>query len=280
MYGAGGERRLSELDLDLDGYCGSRPVRLGNAASAQRQLDVFGYILDLAWRWHQRGHSPDDDYWRFITTLVERAIAEWREPDCGIWEMRTKPQHFVHSKAMCWTAVDRAVRLATECLRKAPLTQWRHAADEIRRSIETEGYDADRGVFVQTFGGSALDASLLLLPVFDFVAFDDERMVRTTDAVWSELAEDGLIRRYRADDDLEGTEGTFVACNFWLVECLAGQGRIAEARDVFAQTIATANDLGLFSEEFDTSSRSLLGNFPQGLSHLSHIAAAVALTRA
>jgi GH15 family glucan-1,4-alpha-glucosidase len=279
MYGVGGERRLTEVDLDLDGYRSSRPVRIGNAASSQLQLDVYGYLLDLAWRWHERGHSPDDDYWRFLLSLVDRAIEEWEQPDCGIWEMRGKPQHFVHSKVMCWTAVDRGIRLAEGCLRQAPLDRWEEARHELRSAIETRGYDDERGIFVQAFGASELDAALLLLPTFDFVDYRDERMVRTTDAIRADLDDGGLVRRYRADDGLEGTEGTFVACTFWLVECLVHQGRLDEARHAFERAVATSNDLGLFAEEYDSSSGWLLGNFPQGLSHLSHIAAAVALTQ-
>lgn len=280
MYGVGGERRLTEVTLDLDGYCGSQPVRIGNAASNQTQLDVYGYLLDLAWRWHQRGRSPDDDYWRFLLGLVDRSVELWQEPDCGIWEMRGKPQHFVHSKVMCWAAVDRGVRLGHECLRQGPFKRWERAARDMREAIESDGYDTDRGVFVQAFGSKEFDAALLLLPTFDFVAYDDDRMVRTTDAVRHELSDDGLLRRYRGDDELGGTEGVFVACTFWLVECLARQGRSAEAQEVFGRAAATANDLGLFAEEFDPGSRRLLGNFPQGLSHLSHIAAAATLSAA
>jgi GH15 family glucan-1,4-alpha-glucosidase len=279
MYGVGGERRLVEVELDLEGYRASRPVRIGNAASRQQQLDVFGYLLDLAWRWHQRGHSPDDDYWRFLLSLVERVIALWKEPDCGIWEMRGKPQHFVHSKVMCWAAVDRGIRLARQCLRQAPLERWERAARAIRRSIEREGYDAERGIFVQSYGSRELDASLLLLPSFDFVGYEDEAMVRTTDAIMDELDDGGLLRRYRADDGLPGKEGVFVACTFWLSECLTYQGRLQEAREAFRRANATANDLGLFSEEFDPSPATMLGNFPQALTHLSHVTAAVALAR-
>jgi GH15 family glucan-1,4-alpha-glucosidase len=280
MYGVGGERRLTEVELDLDGYAGSRPVRIGNAAARQQQLDVYGYLLDLAWRWHLRGRSPDDDYWRFLLSLVDQAIERWQQPDCGIWEMRGKAQHFVHSKVMCWATVDRGIRLAEECLRRAPLRRWRRVAREMRKTIENDGYDEDRGIFVQAFGSPALDAALLLLPLFDFVAYDDERMLRTTDAIAEELDEDGLLRRYRSADDLPGQEGVFVACTFWLAECYANQGRTPEARETFGRAVAAANDLGLFSEEFVPKHRTFLGNFPQGLTHLSHIAAAVAVTRA
>ena len=280
MYGVGGERRLTEIELDLEGYRGSRPVRIGNAASRQRQLDIYGYLLDLAWRWHERGHSPDDDYWRFLVGLVDRAVELWTEPDCGIWEMRDRPQHFVHSKVMCWSAVDRGLRLADDCLRRAPVDRWEAARKEMRAAIEHDGYDDGRGVFVQAFGSTEMDAALLLLPAFEFVDYRDERMVRTVDAVREDLDDGGLLRRYRIDDGLGGDEGVFVAASFWLVECLAHQGRIPEAVEVFDRAVATGNDLGLFSEEFDPRSDALLGNFPQGLTHLSHIAAAVALTRA
>ncbi|MDQ2825994.1 MAG: glycoside hydrolase family 15 protein [Actinomycetota bacterium] len=278
MYGLGGERRLTELTLDLDGYRGSRPVRAGNAASDQLQLDAYGELLDLAWRWHERGSSPDDDYWRFLVSLVDVAAARWEEPDCGLWEMRGRPQHFVHSKVMCWAALDRGLRLSQECMRKAPERRWSRTRDEIRAAVESQGYDEGAGTFVQAFGGTDLDAALLLLPSVDFVAYDDERMLRTTDAVRAQLDDGGLLRRYCAEDGLDGREGAFLACAFWLAECLARQGRAPDARAVFDRAISTGNDLGLFSEEYDPRTDEQLGNFPQGLTHLSHIAAAVALS--
>jgi GH15 family glucan-1,4-alpha-glucosidase len=277
MYDVGGGRRITEECLDLDGYRGSRPVRAGNAAAVQCQLDIFGYLLDLSWRWHQRGHSPDDDYWRFLLGLVDRAADLWRDPDRGIWEQRGDPQHFVHSKAMCWVAVDRGIQLAEACLRTAPLDRWRSARDAIRASVEKHGYDPKRNTFVRAYGSGDLDAALLLLPVFDFVAYDDERMVGTADAIARELDDGGLLRRYNTDDGLDGKEGAFVACAFWLVECYARQARLAEAEAVFDRAMSTANGLGLFSEEYDPGARQLLGNFPQALTHLSHIAAVAAL---
>ncbi len=184
MYGVGGERRLTEETLDhLEGYRGARPVRVGNAAAGQLQLDVYGELLELAWRWHRRGNSPDDDYWRFLLELVDAAADRWCEPDQGLWELRGDPKHFVHSKVMCWAALDRGLRLAEECMRKAPDRRWKKAREEIRERIESEGYDADRGVFIQAFGHRDLDAALLLLPRVDFVDYRDERMVRTVDAV-------------------------------------------------------------------------------------------------
>jgi GH15 family glucan-1,4-alpha-glucosidase len=281
MYGPGGERTLTEIELGhLEGYRGARPVRVGNAAAHQTQLDAYGELLDLSWRWYQRGQTIDDDDWRFLLDLVNTAAVRWREPDMGIWEIRGEPQHFVHSKVFCWAALDRGIRLAEACLRQAPLAEWKATRDEIRAAVEREGYDHERGIFVQAFGGKALDAALLLLPSVDFVAYDDERMIRTTDAIRAELERDGLLLRYRVDetdDGLEGEEGAFLACTFWLAECLARQGRLEGARAVFDHVTATGNDLGLFAEEWDPHAGEMLGNFPQGLTHLSHIAAALAL---
>ncbi len=277
VFGIGGERRIGEEQLDLEGYRGSRPVRVGNGAASQLQLDALGEILNLAWRWHRRGHSPDDDEWRFFSELVSTAAERWSEPDRGIWEWRGKPRHFVHSKACCWAALDRGLGLAEECARRAPTRRWRKVREEIREAIEAHGYEQARGVFVQCFDEHALDSALLLLPVVGFVAFDDERMLRTTDAVHEELAANGFLYRYREDDELPGQEGAFLACSFWLAECYARQGRLAQAREVFDRAMGAANPLGLFSEQIDPDSGELLGNYPQALTHLSHVAAAVAL---
>ncbi|TML25319.1 MAG: glycoside hydrolase family 15 protein [Actinobacteria bacterium] len=279
VYGVGGERRLVELELEeLEGWRGARPVRVGNAAARQLQLDAPGEILNQTWRWCERGHTPDDDHWLFLADLVELAIARWREPDRGLWESRGRPRHFVHSKAMCWSAVDRGLRVAEAGMRRVPVRRWRRARREIARAIEERGFDRRRGVFVQAFGSRRLDAALLMLPVTGLVEWDDPRMVATTDAVREELEEDGLLMRYRQDGRRkDGHEGAFLACSFWLAECLARQGRREEAREVYDRAYATANDVGLFSEERDVNTGAMLGNFPQGLTHLSHIAAAVAL---
>ncbi|MGZ3512880.1 MAG: glycoside hydrolase family 15 protein [Thermodesulfobacteriota bacterium] len=280
VFGVGGERRLHEYEVEeLEGYRKIRPVRVGNAAGKQTQLDMYGELLDLAWNWHNRGESPDDDYWDFLVGLVDAAAENWRKPDHGIWEMRCKPRHFVLSKAMCWAALDRGIKLAEDLERKGPVKSWKKTRREVCRKIEQEGYNAKRGVFIQAFDWPAMDAALLLLPAVGFVDYDDERMIRTTDAIREDLEEDGLLRRYRTGNDgNKNREGTFLACSLWLVECLARQGRIDEAYKVFDRVLSTGNDLGLFSEEYDTRSGEMMGNFPQGLTHLSLIAAAVSLT--
>ncbi len=277
LFGIGGERRLGELELDdLEGWRGAGPVRIGNEAAGQLQLDAFGQLVSQSWRWHRRGNSPDADYWRFVADLVEAALRHWREPDRGIWEWRGEPRHFVHSKALTWSAVDRGIRLAEDTGREVP-EEWRAAREEIRAAVESDGYDERQGRFVMEFGGECLDAALLRLPVAGFLAWDDERMIRTTDAIRDGLdAGGGLLRRYDADDGMP-EEGAFLACSFWLASSLAHQGREGEAREVFDAAIETSNDLGLFSEEYDHDAGRMLGNFPQGLTHLSHIEAALAL---
>jgi GH15 family glucan-1,4-alpha-glucosidase len=284
VYGVGGERRLTELELPaLTGYRGSRPVRVGNAAAEQLQLDMYGELVLLFWEDYVRGHPPDADDWRFLVGLVEAAAARADEPDRGIWEIRGEPRHFVHSKAMCWAALDRGAALARALGQPAPLDRWRARAAEIRAAVEARGYDPRRGVFTQAFDHPALDAALLLLPACGFVEYRDPRMLRTADAIRDELGAGGLLRRYlpaTGVDGLPGGEGAFLACSFWLAECLARQGRVAEARAVFARAAATCNDLGLFAEQWDEPVGQMLGNFPQGLTHLSHMAAAVALAEA
>ena len=282
VYGVGGERRLrGDVVEGLEGYRKSGPVQLGNAAAEQLQLDAYGELVNLTWRWHRRGHSPSDDDWRFLVSLIDHAAERWSEPDCGIWEWAGEPEHFVHSKVLCWSALDRGLRLADECMRRAPTRRWKQARDELRETIDRRGYDSERGVYVQTFDRNEMDAALLLLPTVEFLAWDDERMVRTVAAVREELdAGDGLLYRYRRDDGLEGDEGAFLCCSFWLAECLAEAGDVREARAVFDQAMARSNDLGLFPEEIDPKTGEMLGNFPQGLTHLAHIDAAVALRHA
>jgi GH15 family glucan-1,4-alpha-glucosidase len=233
--------------------------------------------VELSWRWSEQGVPPERDYWDFLVAIIEAAIDKSRKPDRGIWEIRSAPRHFVHSKVMCWAAADGGVALAEKYSLSAPLERWREQRDAIRRDIETHGVDHERGIFVESYGSDQVDAALLLLPGVDFVAWDDERMVRTTDVIRQELTSDGLILRYKSVDGLQSREGVFLACTFWLVECLARQGRRREALRSFKQATASANDLGLFAEQYDPQAKEMLGNFPQGLTHLAHISAALAL---
>jgi GH15 family glucan-1,4-alpha-glucosidase len=284
LYGLGGERHMPEVELKLlAGYRGARPVRMGNAASVQSQLDVYGNLAELDWRWQRRGHSPDDDDWRFLVDIVDAAAERWEEPDRGIWEVRGPARHFVHSKVMCWVALDRGIRLAKECMRQAPTERWAKTATKIRAAVEEQGYDSSRGVFVQAFDSKEMDAALLLLPDAGFVEYMDPRMIRTVDAIRQELERDGLLFRYRGASGIDGLkdqEGAFLACSFWLTRALAYQGRPEEARQTFNRAVATSNDLGLFAEEFDAATGKMLGNYPQALTHMAHISAAVTLAAA
>jgi GH15 family glucan-1,4-alpha-glucosidase len=278
LYAVDGKRRLPEIRLDgLEGWRASRPVRIGNGASQQFQLDMYGLIVELSWRWSQRGVRPEKDYWDFLVAIIEVAIEKSRLPDRGIWEIRSAPRHFVHSKVMCWAAIDGGIAMAEKYGLSAPIDRWRQERDTLRTNIETHGVDRERGIFVESYGSSQVDAALLLLPGVDFVRFDDERMVRTTGIIRQELMSEGLILRYKSEDGLQGREGVFLACTFWLAECLAHQGRRREALRTFKHATAAANDLGLFAEEYAPLGKEMLGNFPQGLTHLAHISAALAL---
>jgi GH15 family glucan-1,4-alpha-glucosidase len=279
LYAVDGKRRITETALEnLEGWRGSRPVRVGNAAEGQYQADMYGTIVELAWRWSQRGDCPEAPWWAFLTEIVEATILRWRQPDRGIWEVRSTPLHFVHSKVMCWAAVEGGIALAQRHGLTAPITRWQHARDVIRQEIESLGVDRRRGIFVRSFGSKHVDAALLLLPGVEFVAYDDPRMVRTVDVIRSSLSRDsGLIVRYLGEDGLRGREGTFLACTFWLAEVLAHQRRLALARSAFECAARCANDLGLFPEQYLPSAGQMLGNFPQGLTHLAHISAALAL---
>jgi len=276
MYGCYGERRLPEVELPhLEGYRGSRPVRVGNAAAQQRQLDVFGEILDL-WRVSTQADervSPDE--WRFLRGLVEAARGSWRKPDQGLWEMRGPPRHFVHSKVMCWVALDRGIELAESQRLPCDLDGWRAEREEVRGEVEHRGVDPARGCFVQAFDSRELDASLLLLPMVGFVEAGDARMRATLHHLERELGADGLLRRYRADldDGLTGAEGFFLMTSFWLVEVLAMQGRVEEAEARFERLLELGNDVHLFAEEYHPEVGQL-GNFPQAFTHVAIIGAA------
>ncbi|GAB3538087.1 glycoside hydrolase family 15 protein [Noviherbaspirillum agri] len=278
MYGVDGKRRLTEVELGwLEGYRGSKPVRIGNCAARQVQLDVYGELLEMAWEWHAKGHRTEPDYWDFLIDVVNLVCQRWQDPDHGLWEVRDVPRHHVHSKAMCWAALHRGVMLAQDNSFTAPIERWCKNRDMIRDAIEREGYDHGRGVFVQAFGSKDLDAALLLMPRVGLIAYDDPRMLRTTDAICETLDYHGLLRRYLSPDGLAGNEGVFLPCTFWLVNCLARQGRKDKAWAYYRRAMECANDLGLFSEEYDVVGRQMLGNFPQGLSHVSQIMSRLAL---
>lgn len=280
MYGLYGERRLHELELDLEGYRRASPVRVGNEAARQLQLDAYGELLQLAWRWFKRGRHPDDYYWDFLVTLVDEAAVRWEEPDAGIWEERGPGQHHVLSKAMCWSAIDRGLAMAKELDRKAPTSRWKEALTAIRESIEANGVNIERNCYTQTYWRREMDASLLLLPQIGYVDWNDDKMVATTDAVRNDLSVDGtgLLYRYRRSPD--ENEGAFLCCSFWLVECLVMQGRKHEAREIFDHVVSLGNDLGLMAEEYDPEAGEMLGNYPLALTHLAHLAAAIELEKA
>jgi GH15 family glucan-1,4-alpha-glucosidase len=279
MYGVGGERLLPEVELDwLEGYRGSCPVRIGNGAAKQFQLDTFGELLDTAWLWRRHGGEIDDVFWDFLSRVGGVVLEKWREPDQGIWEIRGEPQHFVYSKVMAWVALDRLVRLAELDGREAN-PRWAEIRDEIRALVEREGIDAESGAFVQYFGSSALDASNLMIPIVGFVPHDDPRARATADRIADELSAESFVYRYVTDgvDGLSGEEATFAICSFWLVECLARAGEGERARELFERLLAFCNDVGLLAEEIDPHSGELIGNFPQAFSHLGLIQAAIAL---
>ncbi|MBA2528344.1 MAG: glycoside hydrolase family 15 protein [Euzebyales bacterium] len=277
MYGVYGGRHLPEYTVELDGYRGSRPVRVGNGAATQRQLDVYGHILDAAHLWRRSFDEIAPEEWRFLRQLVEEAARVWRNPDCGLWEIRGEPRHFVHSKVMLWVALDRGIRTVEETrLDDIDLDGWRAVRDEIRAAVDAEGVDPQRGCFVQAFGSTELDASLLLLPMVGFVPANDPRMVATVEAIQTDLCvpPHGFVRRYRPErtsDGLPGSEATFLMCSFWMVDVLAMQGRRAEAVELFTALLGVSNDLGLYAEEYDADTGELLGNFPQAFTHMALI---------
>jgi alpha,alpha-trehalase len=281
MYGVGGERLLPEVELDwLEGYRGSRPVRIGNGAYSQFQLDVFGELIDTVWVYRQHGGEIDDTFWEFLGRVAGAVIDRWRKPDQGIWEIRGEPRHFTYSKVMAWVALDRVVRIAELDGREGALDEWRANRDELRGLIERDGVDPGTGAFVQSFGdGGKLDASNLMIPIVGFVGHDDSRARATFERTVSELSADGFVYRYVTDgvDGLSGEEATFAICSFWLVECLARAGEGERARELFERLLGFCNDVGLLAEEIDPHSGELIGNFPQAFSHVGLIQAAIAL---
>lgn len=287
MYGLAGERRLPEFELPwLPGFAGSAPVRIGNEAVLQRQLDVYGEVMDTLSLARRSGLSAKPHIWSMQRALLDFLRGVWREPDEGLWEVRGGRRHFVHSKVMVWVAADRAVRtLEEEPELRGDLAGWRQLRDEVHREVCEKGYDPRRGTFTQSYGSRELDAALLLIPRVGFLPPDDPRVTGTIDAVRAELGEGGLVRRYSTDtaavDGLPGGEGTFLVCSFWLADALHMTGRTKEAEELFERLVGLANNVGLLAEEYLVDDGSgagrQLGNFPQAFSHIGLVNTALAL---
>jgi GH15 family glucan-1,4-alpha-glucosidase len=282
LYGVGGERLVPEHALaHLAGYRDSRPVRVGNDAWDQVQLDVYGELLSAAWVLAEQVGQFDPVTASFLGDVADTAAARWAEADQGIWEVRGEPRHFVYSKLMCWVALDRAIRLAPMLGAQDRVERWKATRDEIRLAIETKGWSERAGAFVQSFGSDELDASNLMLLLTGFLPPTDPRIRSTVEAIRTRLTDDrGFVYRYRAADGLAGEEGTFAVCTFWLVQCLAELGELRQARRLFEQLTGFANDVGLLSEELDSRTGELLGNFPQAFTHIGLVNAAWAIARA
>jgi GH15 family glucan-1,4-alpha-glucosidase len=287
MYGPAGERRLAERELEwLDGYAGSRPVRIGNEASEQFQLDVYGEVMDLLYQARRRGLEAYDSAWALCIHLLRNLEVRWREPDEGIWEVRGPRRHFTHSKVMAWVAFDRGIRLVEEMGREGQVERWREVRDEIKAEVLEHGYDEELGAFVQFFGSKRVDASLLTIPLYGFLPADDPRVRGTLDAVRRDLLVDGFVQRYKHDPDVEDVdglppgEGAFFLCSFWFVDNLVLLGELDEAVEMFERLLSLRNDLGLLSEEYDPALGRLVGNFPQAFSHIGLINTALLLQRA
>jgi GH15 family glucan-1,4-alpha-glucosidase len=273
MYGVAGERRLTEFELPwLSGYEGSAPVRIGNAASEQLQVDVYGEVMDALYQARAHGLRKERHAWDLQKTLLRYLQNAWALPDQGIWEIRGEAKHFVHSKAMAWVAFDRGVRAVEEQGLDGPADRWRDIRASIHAEVCERGYDEGLGSFVQSYGSQELDASLLLIPLIGFLPASDRRVRGTIEAIERELLEDGFVHRYRTHTEVDGLppgEGVFLPCSFWLVDCYELIGRRDEARTLFRRLVALANDVGLLAEEYDPKSQRLLGNFPQAFTHLA-----------
>ncbi len=283
MYGIAGERRLSEWVADwLPGYEKSAPVRIGNAAHTQLQLDMFGEIMDVHHQARRGGLTTNDSGWDAQIKFLEYLARIWREPDQGIWEMRGPAQHFTYSKVMAWVAFDRTIKSAESFGLEGPLDEWRNLRDEVCDDVCTRGYDKKLGTFVQAYGSEQLDASLLLLPNVGFLPVTDPRIAGTIKAVERSLLRGGLVMRYSTEDvedALPPGEGAFLACSFWLVDVYILQERLEEAENLFRRLVGLCNEVGLLSEEYDPSSKRLIGNFPQAFSHVALVNSAYNLTR-
>ncbi|AKC70090.1 glycoside hydrolase family 15 protein [Pandoraea oxalativorans] len=281
MYGLSGERRLPEWEVGwLPGYEGAKPVRVGNGAVGQLQLDVYGEVMDALHQSRLGGLPPVDATWEVQTKLVAHLETVWREPDEGIWEVRGGRQHFTYSKVMAWVAFDRAIKSAERFGLPGPVDHWRRLCKEIHADVCANGFDKERNAFMQAYGSSEMDASALMIPLVGFLPPDDPRVVGTVEAVERELMRDGLVERYRTsrvDDGLPAGEGAFLACSFWMVDCLVMIGRQRDARALFERLLSLRNDVGLLAEEYDTAHGRQVGNFPQAFSHIALVHAAIRL---
>jgi GH15 family glucan-1,4-alpha-glucosidase len=283
MYTVDGARRLPESVLDhLPGDEESRPVRLGNAAVVQRQMDVLGEVMVALDAGRRAGLSEDENAWRLQTVLVDDLAKNWQQPDNGIWEIRGPRRHFTHSRVMVWAAFDRGVRAAEDFGLEAPLERWRAVRAAVRAEILERGYDAERNTFTQHYDTREVDASLLVLPLVGFVDGDDPRMLGTLAAIEEDLLRDGFLLRYRTEtgvDGVPGDEHPFLACSFWLVSAYAAAGRRDDAHALFDRLVGLVNDVGLLAEEYDPVRQRMAGNFPQAFSHLTLVQAALRLAR-
>jgi len=283
MYGIAGERRLLEWEVPwLDGYEGSRPVRVGNAAHAQLQLDVYGEMMDALYQARRVGLSMCEPAWAIELALLGHLESIWREPDSGIWEMRGPSRHFTYSKMMAWVAFDRAIKSAQEFGMPGPVEHWQRVRAEIHEDVCRNGFDAELNCFVQAYGSKELDASLLLIASIGFLPANDPRVRATFEVVERNLLVDGLVQRYRtagSEDGLPPGEGAFLACSFWLVDAYCLIGRVQEAEELFDRLLALRNDVGLLAEEYDPRQKRMLGNFPQAFSHISLVNTAHNLSR-
>ena len=281
LYGVAGERRVPEQEVPwLSGYEGSRPVRIGNGAVDQHQLDVYGEVMDTLWLARSYGLDPNEDAWRMQQGVMEWLEGSWHEPDEGVWEVRGPRQHFTHSKVLAWVAADRAVKTVERLRLDGPVDRYRRLRDDIHADVCAKGYDADRQTFTQSYGSRSLDASLLLIPQVGFLPPEDERVRGTLRAVQRDLAEDGLVRRYDTQDrvdGLPGDEGAFLACSFWLADALVLDGQLDAGRQLFERLLGLRNDVGLLAEEYDVGLGRQLGNTPQAYSHLALVNSALNL---
>lgn len=275
LYGIAGEHNCDEVELDwLPGYRDSRPVRTGNAAYPQRQIDIFGSVIDTLYEARALGLELPEDAAGLTHEMLRHLEKVWKEPDQGLWEVRSKPQHFVHGKLMAWVAFDRAILMAEKFGMTGPVERWRRVRAEIREDILAKGFSRKRNAFVQAYDAEALDASVLLMPVLGFISVDDPRMASTITAIEEELTRDGFVLRYDVEesaDGLPGDEGAFLACSFWLADVYVLQGRQDEATEIFERVLALRNDVGLLSEQYDWKGKKLVGNFPQAFSHFALI---------